>query len=339
MNKIKLLYIGNKLSKHGNTPSTIETLGKQLEVLGFKVYYAGQIKNKVLRLLEMQIAILKNLRKTKYVLIDTYSTNAFWFAFCSGVLCRLCNKKYITILHGGDLPTRLKRNPKLCNILFNYSHLNVAVSNYLHTEFKKRGLNSIVIPNNIDIENYPFKERVEFNPKLLWVRSFQKEYNPDMMVYITEELIKDFPNIKVCMIGPDKDGSMDRVKSLITSKNLENSFEITGRLEKKEWIKKARNYDIFVNTTNFDNTPVSVIEAMALGLVVVSTNVGGLPYLLENKKDALLSNKEDVIGMVDNIELVLSNQLNVSKLINNARLKAESYNWEEVKEKWKTILK
>src|SRR5690554_6671488 len=111
-----------------------------------------------------------------------------------------------------------------------------------------------------------------------------------MLVDIVSILIEQYPELKVCMIGPDKDGSMNRIKAQILEKGLESHFEITGRLEKEEWIKKSTDYDIFVNTTNFDNTPVSVIEAMALGLYVVSTNAGGLPYLLENKKDALLSN-------------------------------------------------
>lgn len=48
-----ILYVGNKLSHHGFSPGVIETLGSQLEEAGYKVYYAGTIKNKVLRLLEM----------------------------------------------------------------------------------------------------------------------------------------------------------------------------------------------------------------------------------------------------------------------------------------------
>ena len=47
--------------------------------------------------------------------------------------------------------------------------------------------------------------------------------------------------------------------------------------------------DVFLNTTNYDNTPVSVLEAMACGLPLVSTNVGGIPYLLEDGKTALLA--------------------------------------------------
>ena len=53
---------------------------------------------------------------------------------------------------------------------------------------------------------------------------------------------------------------------------------ITGILRKAEWIELSKDYDVFINTTNVDNMPVSVIEAMALGMPIVSTNVGGIPF-------------------------------------------------------------
>ena len=51
---------------------------------------------------------------------------------------------------------------------------------------------------------------------------------------------------------------------------------------------ELNEFDIFLNTTFVDNTPVSVLEAMACGLCVVSTDVGGLSFLLEHEGDALL---------------------------------------------------
>ena len=60
--------------------------------------------------------------------------------------------------------------------------------------------------------------------------------------------------------------------------NLEDSVTLTGRLSKNEWISLSRDYDIFINTTDYDNHPVSVIEAMALGLPIVTTNAGILSH-------------------------------------------------------------
>ena len=70
-----LLYIGNKLSEHGYTSTSIETLGVFLEGEGFQVYYASSKKSKVMRMLEMITKTFKYSKKVDYVLIDTYSTS------------------------------------------------------------------------------------------------------------------------------------------------------------------------------------------------------------------------------------------------------------------------
>lgn len=334
----KLLYIGNKLSHHGLTKGVIETLGPQLESEGYVVSYAGTHINQHLRLLEMLWAVVRKSRKVDYSLIDTYSSSAFWYAWLSAILCRLLGIKYIHILHGGSLPSRLQRSKRFCNQIFLHSHANVAVSGYLKDAFDKAGYPAVVIPNNIDISLYPFKKRKELKPLLLWVRSFHKQYNPNMSADVLALLVRDYPDAKLCMVGPDKDGSMEEFKNYCSSLGISGHIKIMGLLSKPEWHKLSEKYDIFINTTNVDNTPVSVIEAMALGLPVVSTNVGGIPFLLEDKKDALLVEKGNVQAMYKAIKLLIENPSLSSAIAQNARTKAESFDWEVVKEQWKALL-
>ena len=94
---------------------------------------------------------------------------------------------------------------------------------------------------------------------------------------------------------------------------------------------------MFINTTNVDNTPVSVIEAMALGLPVVSTNVGGIPFLLEDGVDALLVEPNDQEAMCRAIERLKSDPELVKQLTLNARKKVENFDWEVVKHQWKKL--
>ena len=82
--KSNLLYIGNKLSKHGYTVTSIETLGVLLEKEGYHLYYASSKKNKVIRLLDMIYATIKYRNRVDYVLIDTYSTKNFWKSIVQG---------------------------------------------------------------------------------------------------------------------------------------------------------------------------------------------------------------------------------------------------------------
>ena len=94
----KLLYIGNLLSEKGKTETTIKTLSEALTREGFTVYAVSNKTNKVFRLINMLFAIIKYSKKVNYVLIDTYSTSNFYYAYLSSQLCRFLKLKYIPIL-------------------------------------------------------------------------------------------------------------------------------------------------------------------------------------------------------------------------------------------------
>jgi L-malate glycosyltransferase len=334
----KLLYIGNNLSKHGNNTTSIETLGLLLENEGYELYYASSKKNKIFRLLDMIITTINLRKKVDFVLIDVYSTYNFWYAFIISQLCRFFDLKYIPKLHGGNLPERFVKNPKLCTMIFDNAFVNIVPSNYLLSYCKTANYKNVLyIANTIEIDNYTFKSKEIIEPKLLWVRSFDKIYNPQMAIKVLFELKKIYPHAKLCMVGPEKDGSL--ASTMKNSELLNLDVKFTGKLTKPEWIDLSLDYDVFINTTHFDNTPISVIEAMALGLPVVSTNVGGLPFLLENNINALLVNDNDVNRMVKAIVFLIENKHQAKAICLNARDLTESFDWNIVKNQWFEILK
>ncbi|QKJ64780.1 glycosyltransferase family 4 protein [Flavobacterium sp. M31R6] len=333
----KLLYIGNNLSKHGVTPTTIEILGPLLEQEGFTVSYSSSLKNKVLRFIAMVWSVFQY-RNADYVLIDTYSTTNFWYALATSQLCRFLRLKYIPILHGGNLAFRLKNNPKISQMIFKYSFQNVSPSLFLIKHFRAEGYENVIyIPNAIELENYPFLEREKAKPNLLWVRSFAKIYNPMMAVEVFAAIKKKYPEATLCMVGPEKDGSLLDAK--LKAKDLKLDILFMGKLSKQDWINKSKEYDIFINTTHFDNMPVSLIEAMSLGLAIVSTNVGGIPFLIENQKEGLLIPDNDVEKMVEEIDRLIKDTDLFGEITANARRKSEEFDWQIIKLKWVTILK
>ncbi|MFD0835513.1 glycosyltransferase family 4 protein [Mariniflexile aquimaris] len=332
-----ILYIGNQLSESGKTDTTIKTLSEALRQEGFTVYAVSDIKNKVFRLAHMLLAIIKYAKKVDCVLIDTYSTSNFYFAYLSSQLCRLFNLKYIPILHGGNLPKRLKNSSKLSKFIFKNAYINVAPSAFIQHEFEKYGFSNLVyIPNSIHLKNYPFKQRNHNNINLLWVRSFSEIYNPLLAMDILKQLLDEGIKTTLCMVGPDNDGSLLKAKDYAKALQVEVIF--TGKLSKDAWIELSQNYNMFINTTNFDNMPVSVIEAMALGLPIVSTNVGGMPFLVEHNHEGILVEPNNADEFVEAIKKVFYNQEIARNLTLNARKKVEHYDWELVKKQWLSLL-
>lgn len=324
------------MSQQGKNVTSVEILGTRLRQF-CKVKTASSKQNKLLRILDMVLLVLKNGRSTDYVLIDTYSTINFYYALIISQISRVLKIKYIPILHGGNLEQRLKHNPKMSRMIFGNAYRLVSPSNFLKERFKSYGYENVeYIQNTIEIEDFVFYRRDISVIKLFWLRSFTSIYNPTSAVLVLEELINRGQNAELVMVGPEIDGSMKVAKQLAIDKNLNVKF--TGKLSKNEWIKLSENYNVFINTTNFDNMPFSVIEAMALGLPIVSTNVGGLPFLISHNEDGLLVPPNDVNAMVDAI-IELKEDISLKdKLVVNARKKIEKFDWDEVRVKWERLL-
>lgn len=336
MKNVKVLYIGNNLFDKTGYPSTLTTLSELLQKEGVIVEKASSKLNLITRMLDMVYAILKHQKTTDVVLIDTYSTLNFFYAYLCSKLLRVFNKPYIPILHGGNLPERLNKSPKLSKSIFANAYINVAPSQYLAEIFKKEGFKTLCISNTLKIEDYKFINRKDLRPKLLYVRSFAKIYNPEMAVKVLFELKKDYPDATLCMVGPDRDGSLEGVKNLVDELNLKHSVQFTGVLTQEVWHKKSEEYDIFINTSNIDNMPVSIIEAMALGLPIVTTNVGGIKYLVKDTLNGFLVNPEDDIAMANAIKHLLKE--GPGNITHIARADVEEFRWDIVKHKWNQLL-
>lgn len=332
-----ILYIGNKLAKYGINPTSIETLGNYLKERYVVQQYSDR-RNPVMRILHMKWGIVRYAYKGPVVLVDTYSTSNFYYALMTAIVCRILRLKYIPMLRGGELPARLDRSPGLSKIIFGHSYRNIAPSGYLKYEFEKRGYQVDLIPNTIDLSIYPYLERSSCRPRLLYVRALQALYNPLMAIKVVAELRRSYPEVTLCMVGPDKDGSLAQCQELASELGVSDAITYTSRLSKVQWIELSREYDIFINTTHADNTPVSVIEAMALGLPIVSTNVGGVPYLVEQGKTGLLSNDDDVAQMRDHIISLIDNKELYNRMSRACRAEAERMGWEVVKNKWFELL-
>ncbi|QIE60639.1 glycosyltransferase family 4 protein [Rasiella rasia] len=333
----KILYVGNKLAHKGSTATAIDVLAPRLVEEGFSVISISDKKNKFMRMIDMLCTVWMQASSSQVVLIDTYSTLNFQYAVYTAKICRWKKTPYIPILHGGNLPNRLKNSSSKSKKLFGNALINVAPSHYLIDTFKAHGFTNLIhIPNTIAIDKYAFKLRKNPRARLLWVRSFSEIYNPLLAISVVKELQQQGLDVSLTMVGPQKDSSFDACKQLVETENLPVTF--TGKLEKSQWIKLSEAHDIFINTTNFDNTPVSVLEAMALGLPVVSTNVGGLPFLINHDVDGVLVSPNSISAFTTAINGLLEDPETAQRIARQARQKVEKFDWDVVKQQWISLL-
>lgn len=331
--KNTVLYFGNIFKGKNAYPTPVGSISPLLQER-YKVVAASHKSSKVFRLLHMLATLIKYRKEAGLVIIDTYSSQAFWFTVAISYISRLFGIPYITALHGGNLPTRLDSNPGVCKRVFGNAVIVLSPSLYLKVEFEKRGYTVLYIPNNIPLTAYQYKERKALKPNILMVRAFHKVYNMPMAIEVFREVLKVHPDARLCIVGPDKDGSKAVVEELVNKYELRDRVSMPGLLTKPEWHKLSEEYDIFMNTTDFDNMPVSVIEAMLLGLTVVTTNAGGLPYLVRTMENGLVVRTKDAEGMAKAVNYLLAKPQVAHRLSLSARRQAEGYDWEQVKHKW-----
>jgi len=141
------------------------------------------------------------------------------------------------------------------------------------------------------------------------------------------------------MVGPDKgDGSLAHTRQAAVDLCVADRIAFPGAVPKADVPACLDRADIFLNTTTVDNTPVSVMEAMACGLCVVSTNVGGIPYLLDDGCNALLVPPGDADAMAAAVRRVLSEPGLAERLSSRARAKAEQFDWSFILPQWESLL-
>ena len=335
----RIIFISNFLSSKNFTKSQSEELSNLLEKEGCFIIRTSNKKNSILKVVNMAYTILLNYKKYDLAIIDLFSQRAFFWAEISAKILKFLKKPFFLVLRGGELPQFSKKYQKKVSKLLYSAKKVIAPSEYLKEEMKIYRDDILYIPNGINLKNYKFRLRNNLEKKFIWIRAFHKTYNPRLAIEAFFKVKKVYPEALLCMIGPDKkDGSLEDVKNFIYEKNLEKDVEIIKGVEKEKIPEYLKYYDIFLNTTNVDNTPVTVIEAMACGLCVVSTNVGGIPYLLKDKEDSLLVSKGKADQMARAIISLLEDPALCQTLSKNARQKAESFSWEKILSFWKEVI-
>jgi len=165
-------------------------------------------------------------------------------------------------------------------------------------------------------------------------------YNPCLAARAVAELVGGYPTLELSVFGPDKgDGSMARLRAEIARLGLDGRVRIEGGVKKAEVPAAMSRGDIFLNTSDIDNTPVSVVEAMACGLCVVSTNVGGMPYLIEHGETGLLVPPGEPHAMATAISRVLEDRRLAARMSTRARAKVEHFDWGRVLPEWEQLFR
>lgn len=339
-----ICFIGPYPPPYGGMAIQLQTMAENLKKDGFNVTvikanqdippFCKNLKGirTVINFIFYINTLLKNIPSTDVVYILA-SSHLYFFAIVmpAVLLSNFYKKKTFINYRGGGPQDFFKKFRPLVRYIMKQTKITVP-SGYLEKVIKDYlELNSYIVPNIAYLDLFSYRERNPLKPYFLCTRHFEPMYNIPCVVKAFKIITKKFPEAKLGLVGdgPERKKIVNLVKQL----GINDKVKFYGKLPHKELPKIYDNYDIFINASNIDNFPGSIVEAFAAGLPVVSTNPGGIPYLVEDGKTGLLVNINNYEALAKKAIFLLENPQIAIQIARAARKESEKYQWKNVKKK------
>ncbi len=334
----RLCLVGPMLGRHpGWVPNPGESLAQLLRDEGYRTRITSAYLNPLRRVPDVVRSLIGWRRQIDVVIVMVYSGRAFAMAELAGWLAKRLGKKLVLWLHGGNLPQLATSSPRWVRRVLERGDEIVAPTTFLGDLATRARCPVRIIPNFVRIHQVDYHRRREVRPRLLWMRTFHEIYQPQMAIRVLASLRRSHAEATLVMAGQEK-GLFEPTRLLAASLGLADAVRFPGFLDAAGKRRELARHDIFLNTNRIDNTPVSLVEAAAAGLPIVTTDVGGIAHFLRHGESALLVPEGDVEAMADAVDRLLRDPELAQRLSDNGRLLAESCDWRVIGERWKALL-
>jgi glycosyltransferase involved in cell wall biosynthesis len=260
-----------------------------------------------------------------------FAAPAIWVAWLRG-------KPVIINYHGGEADKFFQKSFRWIKPTLAQAKLVAVPSGYLQSIFQKWGFQAQVIPNIVDLERFSRphanthseSQRLAFH--LIVTRNLEPIYDVATALHAFALVRKQFPEAKLTVAGEGEE--LGSLRNLAKKLSVADAVHFVGRLGRADIVELYHSADLMINPSLVDNMPISVLEALASEVSVVSTNVGGVPYFLNDREHALLVPPGNPDAMAATIVRLLQNNVLRQRLVRNGKAYVEKYTWKYVRNKW-----
>jgi len=254
-----------------------------------------------------------------------FAAPAVWIGWLRGI-------PVVVNYRGGEADTFFSRSFRWIRPTLRRAAAVVVPSGFLAEVFNKRGIGTKTIPNIIDMQK--FTDRLENRNESLNVlvtRNLEPIYDIATALRAFHRVLHQYPQatLTVCGTGPDR----QQLEAQCDELGMRESVTFTGTVDNDRMAELYHTAGVLLNTSLVDNMPISILEALASGVPVVSTDAGGIPYLVEHNKSALLFSLGDDEGMAAAIVSLFSDRARVADLSRQGLADVQQYTWPAVKVK------
>lgn len=263
---------------------------------------------------------------------------SYWSFLLSSVpailAARGLGKRVVLHYHSGEAEDHLANWGALVHYWLRLVDEIVVPSVYLRNVFARHGYRALVIPNVVDASHFTYRERSPLRPHLLSVRNLESFYRVDSTLEAFALLKARYPKATLTIAGYG--GEESRLRRLAASLGSEG-IRFVGRVSPEDMPGLYGEADVFLNSSEVDNQPVSILEAFASGLPVVSTSTGDIANMARDGETGLIVPQGDPAAMAKAVATLLDNPERALVIARRARQEVEKYSWSQVRDEWAKV--
>ena len=251
-----------------------------------------------------------------------FAAPAIWIASMRGV-------PVLVNYRGGGAEAFLKGSQRLVR----WSMRRVAVlavpSGFLLEVFARFGMRAEVVPNIIDLMRFRPRDSARApTAHIVVARNLEPVYDNATALRAFHQVRGRYPDARLTIAGSGPE--MSRLRDLTAQLGLQDAVHFAGRLDREAMAALFREADIMLNPSLTDNMPNSVLESLASGVPVVSTAVGGVPYVVQDGVTALLVPPAEPAAMAEAVQRMLGDP-DLWRRVSAAGLaEVQRYGWAQV---------
>ena len=244
---------------------------------------------------------------------------------------RLFNKRVVLHYHSGEAHDHLANWGALVHPWLKLADEIVVPSAYLRDVFAQFDHRATVIPNVVDLAVFDYRERRPLRPRLLSTRNLEKYYRIDVIIEAFGLLQTSCPEATLTIAGY---GSEEPGLRALAAQRTKGGVRFLGKVA-PEWMPRLyADSDIYLNASEVDNQPVSILEAFAAGMPVISTPAGDIPSMVRHGETGLLIPPEAPVAMSRAIGDTVNRPERALHMAEQALAELQRYTWRGVREAW-----
>lgn len=247
---------------------------------------------------------------------------------------KLFGKRVILNYHSGEAEDHLADWGLLVHPWLKLADEIVVPSIYLQRVFARHGYVARVIVNVVDTSRFRYRDRAPLRPRLLSTRNFESHYRVEVVLRAFALVRQRHPEATLTVAGVgSEEGKLRRLAAELAP----GAIHFTGRVEPSQMPALLDAADLFVNASVVDNQPLSILEAFAAGLPVVSTATGDIAAMVRDGETGLSVPRDDPGAMADAVCALLADPERALRLARRAHEEVERHTWARVSEEWADV--